>query len=95
MKDGSGFLVKEGSELDKQKATRFDYLDGDFSMSDNKIDGSFSKPRPILDIPYVTSAMAKYYGRRELEKLGDKIGLPKKEDKGKQGKESPIGDILK
>ncbi len=163
----SKFLEKEGSELDKQKITRFDYLDGDFSMTGNKIDlkkvalhnihtakatdsdafieglvdcntssldlrgkvvlsreysaklakkaeplnallnpenrmvlpitvtGSFSKPRPILDIPYVTSAITKYYGRRELEKLGDKIGLPKKGDKDQQGKESPLGNILK
>ncbi|MCF6153758.1 MAG: AsmA family protein [Candidatus Brocadia sp.] len=167
IKGVSKFLEKEGSELEKQKITRFDYLDGDFSMTGNKIylkkaalhnihtakatdsdafidglvdcntssldlkgkvvlsqeysaklakkneplnallnpekrmvlpitvTGTFSKPRPILDIPYVTSAMAKYYGRKELEKLGDKIGLPKKGDKGKQGKESPIGNILK
>lgn len=171
IKGASKFLGKEDSELDKQKTTRFDYLDGDFSMTDNKINlkkvvlhnihtakatdsdafieglvdyntsdntsgldlkgrvvlsqkysaklvkkaepfnallnsenrmvlpitvtGSINKPRPILDIPYVTSAMAKYYGRRELEKLGDKIGLPKKGDKDQQGEESPIGDILK
>lgn len=167
IKGVSVFLEKEGGELDKQKITRFDYLDGDFSMAGNKIDlkkvalhnihtaratgsdafieglidcntssldlkgkvvlsreysaklakkaeplnallnpenrmalpitvtGSFSKPRPILDIPYVTGAITKYYGRRELEKLGDKIRLPKKGDKNQQGKESPIGDILK
>jgi len=167
IKGVSKFLEKEGSELDKQKITRFDYLDGDFSMVSNKIDlkkialhnihtanatdsdafieglvdcntssldlkgkvvlsqeysrkltkkaeplhallnpenrmvlpitvtGSLNKPKPILDIPYVTSAMAKYYGKRELDKLGDKIGLPKKGDKDQQGKESPIGNILK
>lgn len=167
IKGVSKFLEKEGSELEKQKITRFDSLDGDFSMTGNKIDlkkvalhnihtakatdsdafieglidcntsgldlkgkvvlspeysaklakkteplnallnpenrmvlpitvkGSINKPMPILDIPYVTSAMAKYYGRKELEKLGDKIGLPKKGDKDQQGKKSPIGDILK
>lgn len=163
----SRFLEKEGSELDKQKITRFDYLDGDFSMTGNKLNlkkitlhnihtdkvtgsdasieglvdcntsaldlkgkvllsqeysaklakkaeplnallnpenrivlpitvtGSLNKPKPILDIPYVTSAIAKYYGKRELEKLGEKLGLPKKGDKDQQGKESPIGNILK
>jgi hypothetical protein len=167
IKGVSMFVEKEGSELDKQKITRFDSMDGDFSMTRNKINlkkvalhnihtvkitetdafidglvdcnadslnlkgkivlsqeysarlakkteqltallnpesrmvlpisitGSLSKPVPILDIPYVTTAMAKYYGKRELEKLGDKIGLPKKGDKDKQDKESPIGNILK
>ncbi len=167
IKGVSKFLEKEGSALDKQKITRFDYLDGDFSMVSNKIDvkkitlhniqtakatdsdafieglvdcntssldlkgkivlseeysakltkkaeplhallnpenrmvlpitvtGSFNRPKPILDIPYVTSAIAKYYGKRELEKLGDKIGLPKKGDKEQVGKESPLGNILK
>ncbi|GIL21235.1 MAG: hypothetical protein BroJett041_23490 [Candidatus Jettenia caeni] len=167
IKSVSKFLGKEGGELDKQKVTRFDYLDGDFSMTGNKINvkkialhnihtakatdsdafieglidyntssldlkgkvvlsheysaklakkadplnalfnpenrmvlpitvtGSINKPRPILDIPYITSAMAKYYGRKELEKLGDKIGLPKKGDKDQQGEESPVGNILK
>ncbi len=167
IKGVSMFVEKEGSELDKQKITRFDSMDGDFSMTRNTINlkkvalhnihtvkitetdafidglvdcnanslnlkgkivlsqeysarlakkteqlsallnpesrmvlpvsitGSLSKPVPILDIPYVTTAMAKYYGKRELEKLGDKIGLPKKGDKDKQDKESPIGNILK
>ena len=167
IKGVSMFAEKEGSELEKQKITRFDSMDGDFSMTRNKINlkkvalhnihtvkitetdasidglvdcntnslnlkgkivlsqeysarlakkteqlsallnpesrmvlpisitGSLSKPVPILDIPYVTTAMAKYYGKRELEKLGDKIGLPKKGDKDKQDKESPIGNILK
>ncbi|CAG0938269.1 hypothetical protein BROC_00184 [Candidatus Brocadiaceae bacterium] len=167
IKGVSMFAEKEGSELEKQKITRFDSMDGDFSMTRNKINlkkvalhnihtvkitetdafidglvdcnadklnlkgkivlsqeysarlakktgqltallnpesrmvlpisitGSLSKPVPVLDIPYVTTTMAKYYGKRELEKLGDKIGLPKKGDKDKQGKESPIGNILK
>ncbi|TVM04107.1 MAG: hypothetical protein CV087_01535 [Candidatus Brocadia sp. WS118] len=170
----STFLKKEGSELEKQKITRFDSMGGDFSMASNKINvkkvaihnihtveitntdaridglidcpadrldlkgklvlsqeysarlakkaeplnallnsdnrmvlpisitGSLGKPTPILDIPYVTSATAKYYGKKELEKLGEKIGLPKKGDKEQQGedkdkkrKELPIGNILK
>lgn len=167
IKGVSMFAEKEGSELEKQKITRFDSMDGDFSMTRNTINlkkvalhnihtvkitetdafidglvdcnadrlnlkgkivlsqeysarlakkteqlnallnpesrmvlpisvtGSLSKPVPVLDIPYVTTTMAKYYGKRELEKLGDKIGLPKKGDKDKQGKESPIGNILK
>lgn len=167
MKGVSMFMEREGSELNKQKITRFDSMDGDFSMTKNTINlkkvslhnihtvkvtetdafvdglvdcnanslnlkgkivlspeysarltkkteelnallnpesrmvlpfsitGSLGKPVPILDIPYVTTAMTKYYGKRELEKLGDKIGLPKKGDKDKQGKESPLGNILK
>lgn len=168
----SAFLKKEGSELEKQEITRFDSMDGDFSIASNKINlkkvalrnihtveitstdalidglidcpadkldlkgklilsqeysarlakkaeplnalrnpenrmvlpitivGSIGKPTPILDIPYVTSATAKYYGKRELEKLGEKIGLPKKGDKKQQSgskdqKESPLDNILK
>lgn len=66
------------------------------------ITGSIRKPTPILDIPYVTSATAKYYGKKELEKLGEKIGFPKKDDKNQKGedkdqkrKELPLGNILK
>lgn len=170
----STFLETEDSELAKQKITRFDSMDGDFSMANNKINlktvalhnihtveitssdafinglinyaadrldlkgklvlsqeysarlakkaeplnailnpekrmilpftiiGSLSKPTPILDIPYVTSATAKYYGRKELEKLGEKIGRSEKGGKDQPGgakdqkqKESPIGNILK
>lgn len=174
IKGVSAFLKKEGTELAKQKITRFDSMDGDFSLATNKIKlkkvtlhnihtveitssdavinglidypadtldlkgklilsqeysarlakkveplnallnpenrmvlpitiiGSLSKPTPILDIPYVTSATTKYYGKKELEKLGEKIGLPKKDDKDQKGgdkdqkrKELPFGDILK
>lgn len=167
IKGVSAFLKKEGKELAEQKITRFDSMDGHFSMTNNKINlkkitlhnirtvevtssdafvdglvdyaadslnlkgkivlsqeysaklakktaelsalfnsenrivlpmtitGSLSKPMPLLDVSYVTSAMAKYYGKRELEKLGDKIGLPKKGDKEQEGKESPLGNILK
>lgn len=168
----STFLKKEGSQLEKQEITRFDSMNGDFSMASNTINlkkvalhnihtveatstdalinglidfftnkldmkgkivlspeysaklakkaeplnalldaesrmvlpisvvGSLVKPVPLLDIPYVTSATTKYYGKKELEKLGEKIGLPKKGDKEQKGgdhnqKESPLGNILK
>lgn len=169
----STFLNKEGSELKKQEITRFDSMDGDFSMASNKIKlkkvalhnihtveitstdalldglidypadkldlkgklvlsqeyserlakkteplkallnqekrmvlpisiiGSIGKPTPILDVPYVTSATAKYYGKKELEKLEEKIGLSKKkgdkeQQSGEKGKkESPFENILK
>ncbi len=164
---GVSMFAEEGSELEKHKITQFDSMDGDFSMTRNKINlkkvamhnihtakvtetdafvdglidcnadslklkgkivlsreysaklakkteqlnallnpesrmvlpisitGSLRKPMPILDIPYVTSAMAKYYGRKELEKLENKISPSKKRDKNQQDKESPIGGILK
>ena len=64
------------------------------------IKGRIGKPIPLLDVPYVTGAMAKYYGKKELEKLGEKIGLPVKGGKEQQGgdknkKELPFGNILK
>lgn len=174
IKGVSAVLKKEGKKLADQKITRFDSMDGDFSLSSNKIKlkkvalynihtveitssdaifnglidypadtldlkgklilsqeysarlakkaeplnallnpenrmvlpvtitGSIRKPTPILDIPYVTSATAKYYGKKELEKLGEKIGFPKKDDKNQKGedkdqkrKELPLGNILK
>ncbi len=73
------------------------------------ITGSLSRPIPFLDTSYVLTAVAQYYGKKELEKLesklgdkiGDKLGLPKKDEKEqKKGdkepkKVSPIGDFLK
>ena len=57
------------------------------------ITGSLSRPIPFLDTSYVLAAVAKYYGKKELEKLSgkivDKIGLPTKDEKEqtKGGKE--------
>jgi len=41
------------------------------------ITGNMSKPKPLLDAKYVTKATAQYYGKKELEKYGEKLGLPK------------------
>lgn len=167
LKGISAFFEKEGEKLYKQKSTQFDYLDGDFSMSNNKLNlkkfalhnihtaeaagsdafieglvawdtgnldlkgkvvlspeystkliskaeplnallnpdnrivlpimitGNLNMPKPIVDVPYVTSVMAKYYSKKELEKLGDKLGITKKENKDQQNQELPVGKILK
>lgn len=56
--------------------------------------GSLEKPIPFLDTQYVASAMAKYYGRQGLEKLGKELGLPKKQE-GERPVEKLLKDLLK
>jgi hypothetical protein len=55
--------------------------------------GSISKPIPSLDSQYVLGAMARYYGRKGLEKLGEELGLPKKKE-GKKPVEKLLKDLL-
>jgi len=69
------------------------------------IPGTMSKPKPLLDAMYVTKATAQYYGKKELEKLGEKMGLPKQQaDKSQQQQqqqqpqqkqETPINKLFK
>ncbi len=56
--------------------------------------GSLSKPIPFLDTQYVAGAMARYYGRQGLEKLGKELGLPKKQE-GERPVEKLLKDLLK
>ena len=55
--------------------------------------GSISKPIPSLDSQYVLGAMARYYGRKGLEKLGEELGFPKKKE-GKKPVEKLLKDLL-
>ncbi len=63
------------------------------------IGGSLSSPRPMLDSSSVATAMAKYYGGKELEKglekLGKEIGLPKDALKDKKNIEQPVENLIK
>ena len=59
------------------------------------IGGNLSSPRPMLDSSYVAAAMAKYYGGKELEKLGKEIGLPKDTLKDKKNIEKPVENLVK
>lgn len=52
--------------------------------------GSLSKPVPFMDTRYVASAMAKYYGKQGLEKLGKELGLPTKPEE-----QRPVEKLLK
>ena len=56
--------------------------------------GSLERPTPFLDTQYVAGAMAKYYGRQGLEKLGRELGLPKRQE-GEQPVEKLLKDLLK
>ncbi len=44
------------------------------------ITGTMSKPKPLLDATYVAKATAQYYAKKELEKLGAKLGGSKQQD---------------
>lgn len=58
------------------------------------LQGSVSKPLPFLDTQYVAGAMAKYYGRQGLEKLGKELSLPTRQE-GEKPVERLLKDLLK
>ncbi|MFO0793982.1 MAG: AsmA family protein [Candidatus Brocadiaceae bacterium] len=89
----SGELVKKAEPFQA-------LLDADKRMAlPLSIGGSLSSPRPMLDSSYVATAMAKYYGGKELEKglekLGKEIGLPKDALKDKKSIEQPVENLIK
>jgi AsmA protein len=63
------------------------------------VTGSFQKPIPFLDAQYVLSAMARYYGKKELQKgldkLGEELGLPPKGNRNKKETGKPVEKLLK
>ncbi|MDR4508512.1 MAG: AsmA family protein [Candidatus Brocadiaceae bacterium] len=65
------------------------------------VTGSLQEPKPFLDTQYVLNAMAKYYGKKGLEKgiesLSEKLGSPKESssDQEEQGIEKTVDKLFK